>query len=207
VTPTEAFWNVLREFRDDTLIIQIILTIAASISVWLILFRPGKRTDSFTKIFLSFAFAWNGVACFIIYCGKSMIAKFLGGPLYLVIAFLFLIDLFFTKKTEFSFPDKGWRRNMPLFFITLALLFPVLGILTGHGFIALPMYPCPLAGFTLALLCAALPRTDKTICTLTLIWAFVNIPKCFGHVNCYEEITLVLTGFYGLFVLKIDSSH
>ncbi len=53
MTSTEAFWNVLREFRDDTLIIQIILTIAASISVRLILFRPGKRTDSFTKIFLS----------------------------------------------------------------------------------------------------------------------------------------------------------
>lgn len=42
MTPTEAFWNVLREFRDDTLIIQIILTIAASISVWLILFRQGR---------------------------------------------------------------------------------------------------------------------------------------------------------------------
>jgi hypothetical protein len=46
------------------------------------------------------------------------------------------------------------------------------------------------------------PRVDGTIYALVLIWAFVNIPKVFGLVNCYEEVTLVLTGFYALAVYK-----
>ena len=30
----------------------------------------------------------------------------------------------------------------------------------------------------------------------------MNIPKVFGYVDCYEETTLVVTGFYALGMLK-----
>ena len=202
MNPTDAFWNTLRQFRDDTLAMQLVLLIGYCVVIYRIAKKPGTATDTLVKGFLALAFFWNGVACFLIYCWDNMIAKFLAGPLYIVIAFLFLVDMFATKKTSFTFAVSPARRAATYFFVLLAFLFPVLGIFTGHGMIALPTFPCPLAGFTLALLAAAVPRVDGTIYALVLIWAFVNIPKVFGLVNCYEEITLVLTGFYALAVYK-----
>jgi len=202
MTQTEIFWNLLKGFRDDTMVVQVLLIIGMLIVSWLVFTKPGKATDAFTKLFLAAAFLWNAVACFLFVCGKSPVAKFLGAPLYSVIGFLFLVDLFITGKTHFEVPRSTGMRLATTFFILLAFLFPVLGYLTGHPMIALPGYPCPLAGFTLALLAAAAPRADRGIYILTLIWAFVNIPKSFGYMDCYEETTLVLTGFYALAVFK-----
>lgn len=106
---------------------------------------------------------------------------------------LLFLDLIISKKTHFEISRSIGVQLATASFILLALLFPVLGYLTG--------YPCPLAGFTLALL-AASPKTDRDIYFLTLIWAFVNIPKCFEYMNCYEEATLVATGVYALGMLK-----
>jgi len=202
MTQTELFWNILRDFRDDTMVVQIVLIIAMTLVTWRVFLKPGKATDIFVKLVLSGAFFWNAVACFLFACGKSPMAKFLGGPLYAVIGFLFLIDLFVTGNTHFSVPRNTGMRLATGFFILLAFLFPVLGAFTGHPLVALPGFPCPLAGFTLALLAAAAPRVDRTLYYLTLIWAFVNIPKVFGYVDCYEETTLVVTGFYALGMLK-----
>ncbi len=198
---TEMFWNILKNFRDDTLVVQVLLIVGMLIVTWLVFTKPGRSTDIFTKIFLSIAFLWNSIACFFLACGKSPMANFLGGPLYAAIGFLFLLDLIITKKTHFEISRSIGVQLATASFILLALLFPVLGYLTGHPMIALPGYPCPLAGFTLALL-AASQKTDRDIYFLTLIWAFVNIPKCLGYMDCYEEATLVITGFYALGMLK-----
>lgn len=202
MTQTEIFWNLLKGFRDDTLVVQILLIIGMLLVTGLVFIRPGKFTDAFTKLFLATAFIWNAIACFLFVCGKSLTAKFLGAPLYSAIGFLFLVDLFITQNTHFRVPRSLGMRLATAFFVLLAFLFPILGNLTGHPMIALPGYPCPLAGFTLALLAAAAPKVDKSIFNLTLVWAFFNIPKCFGHVNCYEEVTLVVTGLYALAMLK-----
>ena len=76
-------------------------------------------------------------------------------------------------------------------------------MLSGHGMIALPGVPCPLAIFTLALLSAAMPRVDNIIVFMLLAWVMVNIPKIFGHVGCYEEIILILAGAYVLGLNRI----
>lgn len=207
MTQTEIFWNLLKDFRDDTMIVQILLILGMLMVSWLVFTKPGKVTDTFTKLFLATAFIWNSIACFLFVCGKSPVAKFLGGPLYAVIGFLFLVDLFITKKTHFRVPDSMGMQLATAFFILLAFAFPFLGYFTGHPMIALPAFPCPLAGFTLALLAAAAPKADRGIYILTLIWAFVNIPKSFGYVDCYEETTLVLTGFYALTVLKYHDTQ
>ncbi|BCS87629.1 DUF6064 family protein [Pseudodesulfovibrio sediminis] len=207
MTQTESFWHILEGFRDTTMGIQILLVLGMLVVSLLVFTKPGKVADAFTKLFLAAAFLWNSVACFLIVCGKSPIAKFLGGPLYAVIGFLFLVDLFITRKTHFTVPHTLGMQLTTGFFILLAFLFPFLGYFTGHPMIALPAYPCPLAGFTLALLAASAPRVDRGIYILTLIWAFVNIPKSFGYMDCYEETTLVLTGFYALGMLKYHDAQ
>lgn len=202
MNPTDAFWQTMRQFRDDTLAVQLVLLCGYGFALYRIAWKPGRATDAWVKGILAVAFFWNGFACFLHYFWASLIARFLAGPLFLVIGFLLLVDMVAGQKIHFTFALSPARRAASFFFILLAFLFPVLGLLTGHGMIALPTAPCPLAGFTLALLAAAVPRVDGTIYALVLIWAFVNIPKVFGFMDCYEEVTLVLTGFYALMTFK-----
>ena len=72
MTQSEAFWSMLRSFRDDTLVLQIFLTIGMAIITWMVFFKPGKITDVVAKLFLAAAFFWNGVACFLLVCEKSL---------------------------------------------------------------------------------------------------------------------------------------
>lgn len=202
MNPTETFWQTMRQFRDDTLAVQLVLLLGYCVAIYRIARKPGRATDAWVKGILAVAFFWNGAACFLLYFWESLIARFLAGPLFLVIGFLLLVDMVATRKIHFTFALPPARRAASFFFILLAFLFPVLGLLTGHAMIALPTSPCPLAGFTLALLAAAVPRVDGTIYALVLVWAFVNIPKVFGLADCYEEVTLVLTGFYALATFK-----
>ena len=200
--PMEPFWVTLQNFRDDTLLIQIAIIAAYLSIIFLIAKKEGSKTDAAVKALLGVIFIFNGSVCFLAYCNDVPIAKFFAGPLYITIGYLFFLDIA-AKRVHFSFKVPSWKRCIAFIFIALAFLFPVFGIFSGHGMIALPGVPCPLAIFTLAILSAAMPRVDHTIVYMLLAWVLVNIPKVFGHVSCYEEITLILAGAYALGLIKL----
>ena len=199
---TELFWSILRQFKEDTLLVQILLVGASLLALYGVVTKPSPKSNRMMTAFLTVAFAWNSIACFFIYCGKSPMALFVAGPLYLVIAFLLLIDLFVTKEITYRLPASPLHKGITVGLLTLVYLFPLAGMALGHGFVVLPMFPCPLAAFALILFAASAPNVDQAIVTLLLIWAFVNIPKCLGLYGCYEEIVLCASGFYTLYILK-----
>lgn len=194
---TELFWMTLRRFRDDTLAAQMLIVAAYLGIVFLILRREGKQTDVIVKLLLSAMFLFNGIVCFLLYFSERPLARFFAGPLYMALGYLFLVDIL-AKRMHFTFRVPPRRRFLAFFFIVLAFLFPVFGMFGGHGMIALPGAPCPLAIFTLALLSAAMPRVDTVIVVMLLAWVLVNVPKVFGYAGCYEEAALVLAGAYVL---------
>lgn len=191
----EPFWVTLQSFRDDTFAVQMLIIAAYLGILFLIARREGVRTDVIVKIILSAIFIFNGIACFLMYFGKIPIAKFFAGPLYIAIGYLFIVDIY-AKRIHFTFNISKIRRFFSFLFIILSFLFPVFGILSGHGMIALPGVPCPLAIFTLAILSASMPRVDNIVVFMLLSWVLVNVPKIFGHVECYEEIIFILAGAY-----------
>ena len=197
MSPMEPFWMTLQRFRDDTFPIQMLIVAAYVGIVFLIASREGRKTDVLVKLLLSGMFVFNGVVCFLTYFKELPVAKFFAGPLYLALGYLFLVDMI-AGRIHFTFRVSPWRMFLAFFFVILAFLFPVFGMFSGHGMIALPGVPCPLAIFTLALLSAAIPHVDTLIVFMLLSWVLVNVPKIFGHVSCYEEIALVLAGAYVL---------
>jgi hypothetical protein len=68
----------------------------------------------------------------------------------------------------------------------------------------LPLFPCPLTVFAIALVAAASPKADKKVFIALLPWALMGLPKCFGALDCYEDCILFATGVYGLVVLIKD---
>ena len=130
------------------------------------------------------------------------IVSVVASALFIVVGVLFALDIF-EKKVEFRLPAEGWQRYLTVVWILLAFLYPAIGAAFGHYYpeICMPMAPCPLTVFAIALVVAAIPRVDKKVYVLLLPWAILSLPKCLGALDCYEDCILFASGVYGLVLL------
>jgi hypothetical protein len=195
---TEVFWTRVAVYNETMWPIMIAMIIAAAFLTYRVFFKPGARTDAWTKAFLSFAFAWNGVVFFLLFV-KNPISTFTGAPLFIIVSLLFALDIL-AKKTHFQPPEATWKGGLTIFWIALVFLYPVIGWPLGHVYprTLLPLFPCPLTIFAIALVAAAAPKVDKKVFILLLPWALMALPKCFGALDCYEDCILFASGVYGL---------
>ena len=198
---TVAFWDHVAAYNVATWPVQAIMVAAAVYLTYRVFVKPNSKTDVWMKAFLAFCFAWNGIVFFLLFV-RSPISMFTGVPLFLVISVLFVVDIF-AKKTHFKLPEGKWMRGLTFAWIALTVLYPLLGWPLGHTWpqVLLPLFPCPLTVFAIALVAAALPNVDKKIFIALLPWALLGLPKCFGALDCYEDCVLFASGVYGLVVL------
>jgi hypothetical protein len=195
---TEVFWTRVGAYNETTWPIAIVMIVAAAFLTYRVFLRPGTRTDIWMKAFLSFAFAWNGSVFFLIFM-KNPISMYTGAPLFIIVSLLFVVDIL-AKKTHFHPPEATWKKGLTALWIVLVFLHPVIGWPLGHVYpkALLPLFPCPLTTFTIALVAAAAPNVDKKVFILLLPWALMALPKCFGALDCYEDCILFASGVYGL---------
>ena len=197
---TEIFWNQMGAYNEATLPVQIIMMIAAVVLTYFVFAKASARVNTLMKVFLSFAFAWTGIVFFMIFA-RSVISV-VSSALFIIVAILFALDIF-KKKIEFRLPLARWQRYLTFFWICLVFLYPVIGMALGHYYpeTCMPMAPCPLTVFAIALVAAAIPHVDKKVYVLLLPWAIMGLPKCLGALNCYEDCILFAAGVYGLVLL------
>jgi hypothetical protein len=198
---TEEFWNQLGQFNDKTWHIQAVWMFITLVVMFVLLFRRTSWANISMKIMLSIAFAWNGVAFFLIF-SEGPIYDFFFAPLFIIIASLFALDIF-AKRIKFGLPEKGWKRYSFLFWILLWLAYPFIGMALGRPFpfVCTPMNPCPSTVFAITLMIAAIPEIDIKVYIMLIPWALLGLPKCLGMYNCYEDCILFTSGIYGLIML------
>ncbi len=197
----ETFWTQVGAYNEATFLFQAILIVAAVILTYMAFTKPSAKTDIWMKAFLALAFAWNGVVFFLIFA-KNPISTFFGAPLFIILAILFAVDIF-TKRTEFRFPDAKWKKGLTVLWVLLAFLYPLIGYPLGHTYprMLTPVMPCPMTVFALAMVSAAIPKVDRKLYILLLLWALAGLPKCLGALDCYEDCILFAAGVYGLILL------
>jgi hypothetical protein len=198
---TEAWWTQVSAYNEATWPLQVLLVAAAAFLTVRVFARPGTVTDVLVKVFLSFAFAWNGIVFFLVYM-RNPVSMFTGVPLFIIAAILFAADIW-AKRTHFRLPEERWRKVLTTFWIALAFLYPLLGWPLGHRYprMLMPMFPCPLTVFALAWVAAAAPMVDRKSFFCLLPWALMGLPKCLGALDCYEDCVLFAAGIYALVIL------
>jgi hypothetical protein len=198
---TAAFWNHIAVYNEATWPVQTVMIVMAAYMTYRVFAKPGAKTDVWMKAFLAFAFAWNGIVFFLVFV-RSPISMFTGVPLFIIVSVLFVVDIF-AKETHFKLPEGGWMRGFAIVWVLLAALYPLVGWPLGHTWpkVLLPLFPCPLTVFAIALVAAAVPKTDKKVFIALLPWALMGLPKCLGALDCYEDCILFASSVYGLIVL------
>jgi len=197
---TETFWNQMAAYNEATLPVQIVMMIVAVVLTYFVFAKASARANTLMKLFLSFAFAWTGIVFFLIFA-RSIVSA-VASALFIVVAILFALDIF-KKKNEFRLPVARWQRYLTVFLILLVFLYPLVGMALGHPYpkTCMPMAPCPLTVFAIALAAAAIPHVDKKVYIMLLPWAILSLPKCLGALDCYEDCILFAAGVYGLVLL------
>lgn len=198
---TIEFWSVLGAFNTATCVVQAVWLVVMVFVTCLVFVKPGAGANLAVKVLLSFAFTFNGIVFFLMFC-DGPVYDFFFAPLFFIIAILFAVDIF-VKRTEFKLPGKGWRRWMTFFWLLLWLLYPLVGVALGRAFpqLCTPMNPCPLTVFAVAMAAAAIPKVDRKTFIMLLPWALMGLPKCLGVFDCREDCILFTAGVYGLVVL------
>jgi hypothetical protein len=205
--PRDEFWSVMEAYGARIRPFQIVFYIAAILFVGWLFLKPGRIQSLFAKLYLSIAFAWNGIAFYFTFA-KAMAGDSYGnyffGSLFIVVSALFAADLF-RQRMQFSLPTAGWRRVVPLVLTVLVFCYPLFGVAFGHRFPSLIMpgtFPCPTTALGLLLLTTALPQVDKVIYVLLLFCAIPFTP--FFQIlkyGVYEDTILFTTGAYSLVLL------
>jgi hypothetical protein len=197
---TETFWNQMGAYNEATLPVQISMMIIAVVLTYFVLVKANARANTLMKLFLSFAFAWTGIVFFLIFA-RSIVSA-VASALFIIVAILFALDIF-KKKIKFRLPVAIWQKYLTVFWILLVFLYPVIGMALGHHYpeTCMPMAPCPLTVFAIALVAAAIPKVDRKVYIFLLPWAILSLPKCLGALDCYEDCILFAAGVYGLLLL------
>ncbi len=198
----ELFWNQIALYHESTFIFELFMIVVGAILTVLLYWKPSNIYNSLMKIYLAFSFAWLSIIFFWGF-DKSPIGMFFAGPLFLVIAGLFLADLVF-KKVEFTLPQMKWARYALFAWWGLVVIgYPVISLLLGHHYprLTTPYMPCPLTVFALSLLSAAIPKIDIKVYSLLLVWAALGLPKVFGLFDVREDSILFGAGVYSLVLL------
>jgi hypothetical protein len=207
VIPRDEFWRVMQAYGASIWPTQIVFYIAGILLVGWLFLKSGRPQILLAKLYLSIAFAWNGIAFYMILArdmAGGSYANYVFGSVFIIVSVLFAADLF-RQKMQFSLPTVRWRRYATLMLMLLVLCYPLFGMAFGHDFTSLIMpgtFPCPTTALGLLLLTMALPRADRVIYTLLLICAIPFTPFVqIARYGVYEDTILFATGVYSLGLL------
>ena len=196
---SEILRNNLEVYNNSIFPMQIIMLVVAMVLTYFLLAKPGSIVNKLMKAYLAFAFAWAGLMFPIHGFSKVFFIIY-----YLLLASLFIIDIF-RAKTEFKLLKTGGEKYFVLFLIISAfVLYPLIEYISGHSYPRIPLFgvaPCPTIIFSLALLIGSIPKVDKKIFILLIIpaisYGFI-VPITLG---VWADLILLVAGIYGLVML------
>lgn len=212
---SDEFWKLVHQYDAAVFPMQLVFAAAAVLLVVLVARKPGPGTSALVMSFLAACYTWVGVVFFLIFNPKlSAQMGYFQPILMFVIAGLLCLDAY-RGQTQFRWPKAVGHQAVLVVLVAYSIVgYPIMGWVLGHPyavevargvFIWVPIlgvFPCPTTIFALALLVPALPRADKKVLIVLLLWA---VPSVLGPpmrlYGVYEDVGLFVAGLYGLFML------
>lgn len=207
MVPREEFWCIMEAYGAGIAPAQFLFYAAAILVVGWAFLKPDRIPSLFARLYLSLAFAWNGIVFYLI-LAKDMAGESYGNyffaSVFMIVSGLFGVDVV-RQKMQFSLPTAGWHKYATLALMLLVFCYPLFGIASGRSLTSLIMpgtFPCPTTALGLLLLTTALPQVDKAIYLALLFCAIPFTPFIqIARYGVYEDTILFTTGVYSLVLL------
>lgn len=144
------------------------------------LLRARRATSTKTNYLIGFGltlmWVWAGVAYHGLFFSTINTAAFFFAALFVLQA---LLLMYFTIRRRFEFTGaNGISRWIGWALIVYALLiYPLVGILSGHRYPEMPMFgttPCPVTIFTVGLFVLAQSRIPRVLLVIPFLWSLLG---------------------------------
>lgn len=187
----ESFWNVIGNYNQSTVVVQMILGIC------LILACVIARKDKVRWL----PKAVYGVVCiflaivFFLIFGTEPIQFYFAFPLFLLLGIVFIFEAVRNKEEEFQkFTKLQWA------LVILVLIYPLVSIVQGKSFPEMLLYimPCPVVCIGI-IFWQSYERRNLVSLILLTIWGLTGVKSFFF--NVYEDLILLAMGILALIIL------
>ena len=189
----QIFWNIIGNYNEQTIIVQIIFLIFAIVISYV------QRIKWLAKFALGIANLYIAIFFFALY-GTEPVQKYFALPLFLLCGLLFLYESWHKQDDVLRKPDLVQGILLALYF-----LYPFVSLLLGNSFPQMVTYimPCPVASLSIAVYAgyqkAGYQKKNKLLLDLLTIWGLTGIKSLIF--NAYEDIVLLVCGLYGVVLL------
>ena len=193
----EAFIEVFIRYNEAIWPIQIIFYMLVFLCLFFILKQPVTAVSNrfmvgrWSFLFIAVLWVWMGAVYHLGFFSKINPAAVIFGILFIVQGFLFAF--YSTGKNE---PSLRYRKEpagiLGIIFILYSLfIYPVIGVLAGHGYPASPLFgaaPCPTTIFTFGLMLLSVRKIPFWLLIVPFLWSIIGgsaaillgIPEDFG---------------------------
>lgn len=189
-----TFWNVIGNYNEHTLIIQIIMLVFVLTALVL---SYSKKTNWAAKFALGIINLYIGIAFFALF-GTEPIQFFLALPLFLLCGILFLYEAWHNHDDILQTPNV-----LQVALLSLYGLYPLVSVIFGNSFPQMVTYimPCPIISLSIVVY-AGYQRKSKLLIFLMTIWGLTGIKSLFF--NAYEDLILLACGIYGIMMFTTE---
>jgi hypothetical protein len=164
------------------------------------LFRPGRSSSRIVAGTMALMWIWTGVAYHGLFFATINKAAFLFGALFVVqglyVAWAGVVrkGLQFRVENEFA----AWV-GIALLAYT-AVLYPLIGMMAGHGYPEMPMFgvtPCPVTLFTFGMFLLATDHISRWLLVIPFLWSLVG-GSAAVLLDVPQDWLLLVSGFLAL---------
>ena len=172
----EQFVSVFVKYNNAIWPIQIVAYLLGAIAIAL-LFRKPRGGDRMIAAVLAAMWLWTAIAYHALFFADINQAAYLFAALFVMQSGYLFYEGGYRGRIHFAF------RPEPLSWLGLAfagyatILYPSIGVLTGHPYPAMPMFgvtPCPVTIFTFGMLLATVPPLSRWLLVIPFVWSLIG---------------------------------
>jgi len=208
----EGFFDLIRSYNTAIWPMHV-LTIVLGVAAAILALRKTRESDKIIAGILAFLWLWSGVVFFMIFFGSWTPTFFglavpgfgyLSGALFIVQGAIFVSVGILRSSLSFKPTADVYGVIGTVLVVYAVVVYPVIGWATGHPYPGYPVFgtaACPVAIFTVGMLCWTNRRMPQFTPIIPMIWGFAGILAVVA-IKVWADAGLFVAGILGVVILR-----
>ena len=192
---SEQFLALFANYNTAIWPLQIGVYLLGAVAVAL-LFSTRQGTDRVIVAILAAMWLWTGLVYHALFFSAINKAAYLFAALFVLQSVALIYQGVYRDELRFRLQPSwtawaGW-----LFILYAAVLYPLIGLSTGHRYPEMPMFgvtPCPVTILTFGLLLLTTPPLSRWLLVIPFVWSLIGGSAAI-LLNCPQDWFLLVSG-------------